>query len=241
MAGTAKRTQHVDRGRLDDDLLDLQLHLMDRQVVDVNGEMVCKVDDLELTDPGDGTLAVTGILVGGAALVPRLSGWLSHWLHERWLQMGVQYADRDVPSYLGLDVVAGVGSDVRLRIPRDGALHPQPPEAGTAHHRRMDDLLGMEVRRGERSLGRVIDVRARPEEGRLEVDSLVVGLGRPGSLLGYDRGSARGPWLVRSVVRHLHRHTGVVQLRHCRRIDWEGSRVEADVEPEPLVRSKEDA
>src|SRR4051794_41868177 len=51
--------------------LDAVLHLLDRQVVDADDLMVCKVDDLELTVFDDGVLAITGLLAGSAAAVPR--------------------------------------------------------------------------------------------------------------------------------------------------------------------------
>jgi hypothetical protein len=63
---------------------------------------------------------------------------------------------------------------------------------------------------------------------------LIVGRARPGSMLGDDRGDFRGPWLVRRVVRHLHRHTGRVPTRSIRRIDWEDSHLTIDGPVEPL-------
>ncbi len=51
--------------------LDAVLHLLDRQVVDVEGLLVCKVDDVELTELDDGVLGVTALLAGPAALTPR--------------------------------------------------------------------------------------------------------------------------------------------------------------------------
>jgi hypothetical protein len=57
--------------------------------------------------------------------------------------------------------------------------------------------------------------------------SLVVGRGRPGSFLGYERGGVMGPALVRTVVRRLHRHTGELAMDLVEEIDWESSRVAA--------------
>ena len=56
-------------------LLDIGLHLLDRQVVDRDGRLVCNVDDLELTEV-DGVTRVTAILVGPGALGPRMGGLL---------------------------------------------------------------------------------------------------------------------------------------------------------------------
>jgi hypothetical protein len=84
----------------------------------------------------------------------------------------------------------------------------------------------------------VIDVRLEPRSmtrnPRLLVTALVVGHGRPGSLLGYDRGDFTGPWLVRRVVRWLHRHTGTLGVDRIERIDWEDAHLAASGPLEPL-------
>ena len=138
---------------------DAALHLLDRQVVDSDGRLVCKVDDVELTVGADGSLVPTALLVG-------------------------------------LPVAA---------------------DTGTGLHRR----------------SRVLDVRVVPvpDGRRTVVDALVVGPGRPGALLGYDRRSEPGPWLVADLVRWLHRHARVVAL---------GPGVEIDV-PRGEVRISERA
>ena len=69
--------------------LDAVLHLLDRQVVDADGLLVCKVDDVELTVFDDGVLGVTGLLVGPAALVPRYGDdGLGRLLHDYWRRLG---------------------------------------------------------------------------------------------------------------------------------------------------------
>jgi sporulation protein YlmC with PRC-barrel domain len=232
MAGT--------RNRLDAPWLDAALHLLDRQVVDSEGLLVCNVDDLEVSEGRDHHLAVTGILVGPAALWPRLSGVLGDRLRTAWLRLGVQYADRDVPLYIGFDLVGEIDSAVTLDVEREGLLDRQPPaDAGEEHHR-LGELVGMDVRTpGGENLGKVLDVRLVPRgrrgNRRLEVSHLVVGQGRPGSLLGYDRGDFNGPWLVHVVVKHLHRHTGRLAMAKVSRIDWEDSHLTADGPLEPLT------
>ena len=232
----AEERRHANR--LEAPWLDAALHLMDRQVVDSDGMMVCNVDDLEITDGADRALAVTGLLVGPAARVPRLSGRVGSWLQEMWVSLGVQYAGRDVPMRIGLDHVERVGSEVRIRVPREGLLGKQAPGAPGVTLRRMDDLLGMAVVVAGRSVGRVLDVRLepRPQESRLLVRSLIVGRGRPGSLLGYDRGDFNGPWLVAAIVGRLHRHTGELGVDAVTAIDWEHGRVEVSRPPGPLDR-----
>jgi sporulation protein YlmC with PRC-barrel domain len=222
--------------RLERPWLDAALHLQDRQVVDSDGMMVCNVDDLEITDGGGRELAVTGLLVGPAALVPRFSGRLGGWLRETWRRLGVQYAGRELPMRIGLDLVEHIGSDVRVRVRREGLLDRQPPAAPGVTLRRMDDLLGMSVVVGGRHVGQVLDVRLepRPRESRLVLRSLIVGRGRPGSLLGYDRGDFNGPWLVARTVEWLHRHTGELAMEAVTSIDWQHHRVEADRPPGQL-------
>ncbi|GAB3155482.1 hypothetical protein GCM10027290_51700 [Micromonospora sonneratiae] len=54
--------------------------LLDRQIVDVDGAPVGRVDDLELTDPGDGAEPVlSALLCGPTALGPRIGGRLGRW------------------------------------------------------------------------------------------------------------------------------------------------------------------
>ena len=59
--------------------LDGLLHLMDRQVLDDEGLLVCKCDDLEMEEREDGTLVVTALLVGALRCGCRVSvaGWAS--------------------------------------------------------------------------------------------------------------------------------------------------------------------
>ncbi len=79
------------------------------------------------------------------------------------------------------------------------------------------DLLGRPVVDGTgASLGHVIDLRC-VQDGPLRgvmcaprVTALVVSRRHVGSMLGYDRRDQQGPWLVRAVVRRLHRHQQVI-------------------------------
>lgn len=62
-------------------VVDMALHLLDRQVVDPAEHLVCNVDDLELTVPdGGGAPYVSAILAGPAAMSPRLGGLLGRWV-----------------------------------------------------------------------------------------------------------------------------------------------------------------
>ena len=57
---------------------------------------------------------------------------------------------------------------------------------------------------------------------------MIVGQGRPGSLLGYDNRGGRprgqGPALVRAIVRGLHRHAREVPFDQVQ-IDWAAHRI----------------
>ena len=85
----------------------------------------------------------------------------------------------------------------------------------------------------------MLDVRVTPSHGRspthdLALQSLIVGRGRPGSLLGYDRSADQGPWLINKVVRHLHRHSALLPYEQIDGIDWDEYRIAAAGPLEPL-------
>lgn len=217
--------------------LDAVLHLLDRQVVDAAGLLVCKVDDVELTDFDDGVLGVTGLLAGPAALVPRYGdGHFGRVLHGFWQRLGSTRVDWDDPYRIDVELVDRLGSGVELNVGHDGALVRQGGRG-----RRLNDLLQMSVRDlAGRRLGRVLDVRLeretegpsnRPTEGhteRLRVVGLVIGRGRPGSYFGYDRRPDMGPWLVNQVIRRLHRHSAYADLDDLTELDWAAGVIRVD-------------
>lgn len=227
-------TDERNPDRLDGDL-DAALMLLDRQVLDCEGKMVAKVDDLEIVREDDGDLAISAILTGSPALVPRLGGPVGGWVHELWWDMGRQYAQRDVPGWIDLATVDRLDSSVHLRSKRDGVIVPQP-DGGAGRHR-LGALLGLPVLRAGREVGKVIDVRLAGGQADVEnharLKALVVGRGRPGARLGYDRHPDQGPLLLSLAVHALHRHQGVVRIEDAR-IDWERQQVEIDTEPEPM-------
>jgi hypothetical protein len=225
---------------------DAALHLLDRQVVDVEGRMVGKVDDVELTVDPDGSLVATGLLLGSAALLPRFGGTLGWWLQRRYVQMGDARADRETPMAIDLDQVADVSSEVHLSVLRRGLLRRRTEgDRGPVRHR-LGDLMQMKVQvpagvvAPEAVTLNVLDVRlsAAPDRpGRQVVSALVVGRGGPGGLLGYDRRKEQGPWLVARAVRRLHRHSLVVELGPEVDIVWGADevRVGAGAEVRPLL------
>src|SRR4051812_8604146 len=104
--------------------LDGLLHLMDRQVLDNEGLMVCKCDDLEMEERDGGTLLVTALLVGPPVWVPRLGDWIG----ERWRRLGTTQGDRQRPYRIALADIERVTQEIHLRCGRDGVLERQDPQ-----------------------------------------------------------------------------------------------------------------
>jgi len=96
--------------------LEAKLQLLDHQVIDVHGEMVCMVDDLELRPDRRGHLHVTAILTGPGALGPRWGGRFGSWITAVWRRLR---DDADpVPGRIAWNVVTGVDSGIRLNCAR---------------------------------------------------------------------------------------------------------------------------
>lgn len=103
--------------------------------------------------------------------------------------------------------------------------------------RRLVHIMGMQVRSASGTpLGQVNDVRLAPGQrvtgvmAELLVEGLVVARRHTGSMLGYDRRVEQGPWLVRRLVRRLHRHTGYLPIGAVTGIDWDERVVHSSVD-----------
>jgi len=97
----------------------------------------------------------------------------------------------------------------------------------------------MRVSGGPRRAG-VLDVRLSAEahgSGHHAMDALIVGRGRPGVLLGYDRQQVDRPWLLNALISRLHADSRVVG-RHDVEIDWERRHVR--IAPGAAVRRLSD-
>ena len=74
-------------------------------------------------------------------------------------------------------------------------------------------------------LGRVVDVRFRRgprrgrREGELELVALIVSPHSRLSYYGYERGSVKGPAVIASIVRWLHRDSWIVPWEYVARVD----------------------
>jgi len=116
------------RGRV----LDAGLHLLDRQLVDKDGRLAGKVDDLELTFPeGGGPPQVTAILAGPGALSRRLGGRFGAWLEA--VANRLRDGDDDHPARVPFAVVKRIGSAIDLSVAK-AELETDRLEAWTRDH-----------------------------------------------------------------------------------------------------------
>jgi hypothetical protein len=97
-------------------IIDAQLELMDRQMVDREGRMVAKVDDVELTEVEDGRLVVTGLLTGPGVLGPRLGGALGSLTTAVWSRLSGRSPDD--PGRVDISLVADISTVITLHVSR---------------------------------------------------------------------------------------------------------------------------
>ena len=89
------------------------LELLDRQLVDPEGRMAGKVDDLELEVHDDGPPVVTAILAGPGALARRIGGRLGLWIASVHARLRTGEAD---PARISFGVVAKIDDHVTLTV-----------------------------------------------------------------------------------------------------------------------------
>jgi sporulation protein YlmC with PRC-barrel domain len=94
--------------------MDAYLELLDRQVLDNDGRMVGKVDDLEVEERDDGRIYVTALLSGPGALGPRLGGALGTIVTSTWSRL----SGRTEPARAEWSQVASLGTAVHLAVGR---------------------------------------------------------------------------------------------------------------------------
>jgi sporulation protein YlmC with PRC-barrel domain len=92
---------------------DLRLRLLDRQVVDGDGGLICKIDDVEFDQGSDGSWHVVALLSGPQALGPRLRGRLGLWVMAvgRRLSLHPDVAPRRIPFERVTDIASAVTVD----------------------------------------------------------------------------------------------------------------------------------
>ncbi|MDT7538113.1 MAG: hypothetical protein QOI82_1698 [Actinomycetota bacterium] len=105
-------------------VLDLTLHLLDRQVLDQDGGMVCNVDDVEFHVPEDGAPPyITTLLTGPAALAPRLGGLLGRWVMSAYQLLGQRH-DKE-PDRIPYELVTDIAASVKVsRTRAEMGIHP---------------------------------------------------------------------------------------------------------------------
>jgi sporulation protein YlmC with PRC-barrel domain len=101
---------------------DAALHLLDRQIIDPDGRLVAKVDDLELTEREDGRLVVSALLIGPSALGPRLRHGLGDWVVAVWRRLRLEGAPD--PGRIPMSDVVGIDSAVNIGQRLDAVSGP---------------------------------------------------------------------------------------------------------------------
>jgi sporulation protein YlmC with PRC-barrel domain len=98
-------------------MMNVGLELLDRQIVDLNGRMAGKVDDLELSPTDDGPPGIIAILAGPGALARRLGRGPGRWIaaaHDR-----LQDRHLEGPARISFGIVTEVAQHVRVAVPFD--------------------------------------------------------------------------------------------------------------------------
>ena len=90
---------------------DAVLHLLDRQIIDPDGRLVAKVDDLELTER-ESQFVVSALLIGPAALGPRLRPGLGDWVVAVWRRLRPDGAPE--PGRIPMSEVVDIDSAVTI-------------------------------------------------------------------------------------------------------------------------------
>ena len=96
---------------------DAAMRLLGRQLIDPDGRLAGKADDLEITYYPDGSAAITAILTGPGAWADGMPGFLGRWTTAVWRRL---HPDTDPqPTRILLDDIADVeraGEDEANRL-----------------------------------------------------------------------------------------------------------------------------
>ncbi len=91
------------------------MHLLDHQLVDRDGRLSGKIDDLELTKTAEGVVYVSAVISGPGALWYRLGRRrLGRWL--RWHVAAATSGDEPDPDRIPIARVSDIGSAVTITI-----------------------------------------------------------------------------------------------------------------------------
>lgn len=93
--------------------IDVGLDLLDRQIVDCEGKLVGKVDDVEITDPtGDAPPSIVAMLTGPIAFGERVHGPVGRWIAST----ARRYSSTDTPVRIPMDLVDDLGTSIHLTV-----------------------------------------------------------------------------------------------------------------------------
>jgi sporulation protein YlmC with PRC-barrel domain len=100
-------------------VIDVGLEVLDRQIVDSDGLLAGKVDDLELAfrEDGTGPPHVVAIISGPGALAHRLGGGLGAWIEAAHGRLHDERPPR--PARVPFSVVKSIGNHVEVSVGRD--------------------------------------------------------------------------------------------------------------------------
>jgi sporulation protein YlmC with PRC-barrel domain len=109
----------------------LAFDLLDRQILDLDGSPVGKVDDIEFGVGDDGVPYVVALLVGQQALGRRIGGWFGRLVEN--VARRLEPTPDTGPIRIPYEVVATVTSAVNLSVRRELLADP-PLEAWLRDH-----------------------------------------------------------------------------------------------------------
>jgi hypothetical protein len=97
--------------------IDAGRELLDHQLVDVDGLLFAKVDDVEFTVPDDGELPeITALLNGPGALANRIGGRVAHGVSELHRRL---HPTLDDAARIPIGLVVDIGSAIKISGHRD--------------------------------------------------------------------------------------------------------------------------
>jgi sporulation protein YlmC with PRC-barrel domain len=96
--------------------------LLDRQIVDTDGEPVGKADDVELTPDENGVPRVTALLLGQEVLGDRIGGTLGRWISDTARRLSDPGRP---PMRIDYSLVESVDGSINLSVKRE--LLPDAP------------------------------------------------------------------------------------------------------------------
>jgi hypothetical protein len=106
----------VPRKSTGESTYDAALRLLDRQVIDSDGALVCNVDDLEIDVPAIGAPRVVALLTGPGVLGPRIGGFLGRWIVATWQRLSPTADPK--PGRIDVHLIADIDSAIHLAVPR---------------------------------------------------------------------------------------------------------------------------